>query len=228
VARAVTLTNLRTWIRQLSDTENDDNVSDTELTALVNRHLAEVYDLLIDSGPPDYYASTTTVSVTSGTIAYALQSDFRALLGVYVHESSDERRPILPMPEGTRGKFKAPTATATITVEYIPAAPLLSSGSDTFDGVSGWEELIVTRAARDVMIKRESDPSAVMATASMLEQRIRVRAKNRDRSAPKRIVDLDEVGSTGWPWGWTGSSRVACYRLRAGNIEIYEPMWGAP
>lgn len=228
MARAVTLTNLRTWIRQLSDTENDDNVSDTELTALVNRHLAEVYDLLIDSSPPDFFASTTTVSVSASTTEYPVEADFRALLGVYVHESSDERRPLMPMPEGTRGQFKAPSASSTVTLEYIPAAPTLTSGSDTFDGVSGWEELIVARAALDVMTKREADPSVVLAKAQMLEQRIKMRARNRDRGQPKRIVDLDEVGSTGFPWGWTGSSRLACYRLRAGNIEFYEPLWGSP
>lgn len=229
MARAVTLTNLRTWIRQLSDTENEtDNVPDAELTALVNRHLSEVYDLLIDSGPPDYFASSTTVAVTSGSIVYPLEADFRALLGVYVHESIDERRPILPMPHGTRGRYKAPTAATTVTLEYIPAAPTLSSGSDTFDGVSGWEELVVARAACDVMAKLEKDPSVAMAKAQMMEARIRSRAKNRDRGAPKRTVDLDDMDSSGWPWGWTGSSRVVCYRLRAGNIEFYEPLWGAP
>lgn len=228
MARAVTLANLRTWVRQLSDTENDDNVSDTELTALVNRHLTEVYDLLIESGPPDYYASSTTVSVTAGTTHYALAADFRALLGVYVHESNSERRPLMPMAEQTRGRYKAPTSSATVTLEFIPAAPTLTSGSATFDGVSGWEELIVARAARDIMIKREADPSAVMATAAAVEARIASRAKNRDRGAPKRIVDLDEVASSGWSWGWTNATRLACYRLRAGNIEFYESLVGLP
>ena len=228
MARATTLTNLRTWIRQLSDTENDDNVTDAELTALVNRHLAEVYDLLIDSSPPDYYASSTQVSVTNGVIEYPLDAEFRALLGVFVHESTDERRPLLPMPEGTRGRYKAPTSNVTITLDFIPAAPTLTSGSNTFDGVSGWEELIVARAAIDVMTKLEKDPSLPLAKAQMLEQRIRMRARNRDRGQPKRIVDLDDVTDVSWPWGWSGSSKIACYRLRAGNIEFYEPLYGGP
>lgn len=227
MARAVTLTNLRAWARQLADVENDDNVSDPELTALINRHLTEVYDLLVESSPPEYFASSTTVSVLVGTTTYALAADFRALLGVYVHESSDERRPLFPMPEGARGQYKAPSATGTVTLEYIPAATTLVNGSDTFDGVSGWEELIVVRAARDIMIKREADPSAVMASGAALEARIRSRSKNRDRGQPRRITDLDEA-SSGWPWGWTGASRIGAYRLRAGNIEIYEPLWSRP
>jgi hypothetical protein len=227
VARAVTLTNLRTWARQLSDTENDDTVTDAELTALANRHYTEVYDLLIEAGPPEFYASTTTVSVTASTIAYALAADFRALLGVYVHESSDERRPLFPMPQGARGQFKAPSQSVTVTLEYIPAAGTLSSGSDTLDGVNGWEELIVCRMARDVMVKLEKDPSIVMATAAGYEQRIKGRSKNRDRGQPRRITDLDEASVTA-PWGWTGGTKLGCYRLRAGNIEFYETLWGYP
>lgn len=223
MARATTLTNLRTWIRQLSDTENDDNVSDAELTALVNRHLAEVYDLLVDASPPDYFASTTQVDVEAGTTTYPIQADFRALVAVYVHESSDERRLLLPMTEMTRGRYKAPTQDGTLTVEYIPAAPVLTSGAQSFDGVSGWEELIVARAAVDVMTKREADPSAALAKAQMLEARIKLRARNRDRGSPRRIVDLDDATYTPL-YGWSGGSRLACFRLRGGNIEVYEPL----
>lgn len=225
MARAATLLNLRTWARQLSDTENDDSVTDAELTALANRHYPEVYDLLIEAGPPEFYSSSTTVSVTASTIQYSLQADFRALLGVYVHESNDVRRSLMPMPEGARGQYKAPSQSVTVTLEYIPSAGTLSSIGDTVDGVSGWEELIVCRMARDVMAKLEKDPSIVMATAAGLEQRIKNRSKNRDRGQPRRIVDLDEAYVTP-PWGWTGVSRLRAYRLRAGNIEFYEPLWG--
>jgi len=227
VARVVTLLNLRTWARQLSDTENDDSITDAELTALANRHYPEVYDLLIEAGPPEFFSSSTTVSVTTGTIAYALQADFRALLGVYVHESTDERRPLMPMPEGSRGQYKAPTQSVTVTLEYLPAAGTLSANGDTVDGVSGWEELIVARMSRDVMVKLEKDPSIVMATIAGLENRIKNRSKNRDRGQPRRITDLDEAYVTA-PWGWTGGSKLGCYRLRAGNIEFYEPLWRYP
>ena len=227
MARTATLLNLRTWARQLSDTENDDSITDAELTALANRHYPEVYDLLIEAGPPEYFASTTTVSVTAGVIQYPLQSDFRALLGVYVHESGDERRPIMPMSEGARGRFKAPTLSATVTLEYIPAAGTLASNGDTVDGVSGWEELIVARMARDVMVKLEKDPSLVMANIAALEHRIKHRSKNRDRGQPRRVTDLDEVNVEP-VWGWTGGSLLGAYRLRAGNIEIYEPLWSYP
>lgn len=226
MARTVTLSSMRTWARQLSDTENDSNITDAELTALVNRHLCEVYDLLVESGPPEYYAGSTTVTTSNGVIPSSLTSDFRNLVGVYVHETSAERRPLFPMPEGTRGRYKAPSDEWTVTLEYVPAAPVLADG-DTFDGVSGWEALIVNRVALDVMKKREADPSVILADIAGLEHRVRMRARNRDRGSPKRTVDLDEIECDG-PFGWTANSRLACYRLRAGNIELYEPLWGRP
>jgi len=224
VARAVSLLQLRTWARQLSDTENDPNVTDAELTALANRHIPEVYDRLVDAGPADYYAATTQITTASGLAAYALQVDFRNLVAVFVRESADQRRPIFAMAEGARGRYKAPTGAWTLDVEYIPVPVLLEASGDTFDGVSGFEELIANLMARDVMTKRESDPSVVMSSIARLEARIVSRSRNRDRG-PKRITDLDDAAGSP-SFGWTGSSRIACYRLRAGNLELYESLWG--
>lgn len=228
MAREVTLLSLRTWARQLADVESDPNITDSELTALANRHVCEVYDRLVDAGPADYYASTTTVSVTSGTAEYALPADFRSLVAVYVSESSDERRALSPMGNTARGSYKAPSGSSTVYVEYIPTPTELVDDSDTFDGVSGFEELIANLMARDVMVKRESDPSVVLNTIARLEARITSRSRARDRGHPKRVTDTDDEGVSPFPWGWTGSSRLTCYRLRAGNVELYESLWGLP
>lgn len=222
--RTVTLAELRTWARQLADVENDLNVTDAELTALANRHATELYDQLVDAGPPEYYAASTTVTTTPGTATYALPADFRSLVDVYAHESVDERRAIFPMGAGERGQYKAPTGAWTFTVEYIPTPSLLVSGSDTLDGVSGWEELIANLMARDVMVKRESDPSVVINTIDRLQARIQSRSRTRDRGHPRYVVDLDEQEGA----GPTLNVNVTAYRLRGGFLELYEPLWWAP
>jgi len=227
VARNVSLLELRTWARELSDTENDPNITDLELTALANRHIPEVYDRLVDAGPADYYAAADQISVTNGTSEYPLDGDFRNLIAVYVRESADERRQLFPMPAALRGALRAPSADYTVDIEFIPVPDVLVDDADTFDGVSGWEELIANLMAKDVMTKRESDPSIVLANIGRLEARITARSRSRDKGQPKRIVDLDDAGVSP-PWGWTGSSRLSCYRLRAGNIEFFEPLWGYP
>jgi hypothetical protein len=228
VSRNVSLLELRTWARELSDTEGDVNITDDELDALANRHLTEVYDRLVDASPADYYASTVPVTTSSGFIEYPLDVTFRNLVAVYVRESADERRALLPMPSGARGRYKAPTGVWTVDIEFIPVPDVLEDDGDTFDGVSGWEELIANLMAKDVMTKRESDPSVVINNIVRLEQRIVSRSRSRDKGGSKMVTDMDEVHQAPWPWGWTGNSRLACYRLRAGNIELFEHVVSLP
>ncbi len=227
MARTVTLASLRTWARELADVEGDPNITDSELTALANRHLTEVYDALVDAGPPDHYAATVTFSTVVGTTAYALPADFRNLVDVYATESDTSVRIVHPMGNGERARHRAPTGAWAVEVEYIPAPPVLVADGDTFDGVSGWEELIANLMARDVMIKREADPSAVMSNVANLQARINSRARSRDRGHPKFITDMDAQRSP-LPWATSANCRISAYRLRAGNLELYEPMWGVP
>lgn len=228
MSRTATLDTLRTLARRLANVEGDTtNVPDAELTTLANLHYPSVYDELVAAGPPDLYAATTTVTTASGTIQYALPAAFKDLLEVYVVESTDNRRPLYPMPHGARGRFKAPAGTYTVSVDYVPAATVLSAAGDTVDGVSGHEEMIAALMARDVMVKRQADPSIVLAIIERGHVRIRQMAKNRDRGQPKRIVDLDDAVPV-WPWDYAATSRLGCYRLRADNIELYEPHTGLP
>lgn len=223
MARTVTLANLRTWARQLADVEGDLNITDTELTALANRHLCEVYDLLVDAGPPDYYAATTTLTTVAGTAAYALPADFRSLLDVYANETTLAVRAVQPMRSGDLGRYRVPSDAWTLTMEYVPGPPVLANAGDTFDGVSGWEELIANLMARDVMVKREADPGVILNTIDRLNARIAMRSRNRDRGHPRFTSDLDDQAS---PIGLPSSVLITAYRLRAGNIELYESAWG--
>jgi hypothetical protein len=227
MARTSTLLQLRTWARELAGIVGDPNVGDSVLTALANRHVPEVYDALVDAGPPEYYASTTTVTTIAGTTLYALPADFRTLLDVYAQESSGVVRSVDAMRNGTRSSYRAPTGVWVLEMEYVPAATLLVADGDTFDGVSGWEELIANLMARDVMIGREADPSAVINSIANLQARIGSRARNRDRGHPKYTTDLDDVRARS-SWASVTNNRIACYRLRAGNLELYESHGGAP
>lgn len=228
MARTVTLLQLRTRARELSDTENDPFITDSELTALANRHIPEVYNALVAAGPPDYYAATTTLTTVAAQIPYSLPSNFLALMDVFVHESTNDRRPLPPMPHGARGRFKAPTvAGTTITVEYVPTASVLALDADTFDGINGFEELVINLMARSVMRKRDVYQGQLEGDIAALRAGIGSRSRGRDRGAPKRIVDLDDAFDNP-ATEWTGSNALACYRLRAGNLEIYEGYWGRP
>ncbi len=227
MARTSTLLQLRTWARQLAAIEGNPNVTDPELTALANRHLTEVYDALVDAGPPEYYAATTTITSIAGTTVYGLPADFRTLLEVYAVESTTEVRLVHPMGHGQRGRYRSPTGVWDCQLEYVPVAPTLVNDGDTFDGVSGWEELIANLMARDCMIKLEADPSPVLGSIGALQSRIGMRARSRDKGHPRYAADLDAQGSV-FPWSSTTNSRISVYRLRGNNIELYEGLWGLP
>ena len=218
MARSVTLLNLRTWARQLASVESDPNITDTELTALANRHITEVYDLLIDAGPPDYYVAATTITTVIGTTAYAVPANFRSMLDVYVAESATTVRAVQPMRPGDRGRYRAPLSVQSVTLEYIPTPTLLAADGDLFDGVSGWEELVANLMARDVMIKQEADASNVKENIARLTARIAMRSRNRDRGHPRYTADLDDQSPI-MPY----ASLISAYRLRGGNLELYEP-----
>lgn len=226
MAAAVSLLELRTRARQLSDTEGNPNVTDAELTALANRHASDLWDRLVDAGPADYAASTTQITTDVDVIPYPLPEDFRNLVEVYVREgTTGQVRRLRPMPEGTRARYRAPQDEYTVDIEYIPTCTVLESDGDTLDGVSGWDELIVNLMARDVQIKRDGPTADVLNNIARLDARVTQRARKRDRG-PKFIVDADDAYAENPDYITT--ARLACYRLRAGNLELYEHLSYAP
>lgn len=199
-------------------------VTDSEANDWINEHTCELYELLVDASPPDYYASTTTITTASGQIQYALPADFTSLTSVRA-VASQFARPLRPINDFNVGDFLPPQGAYAVTVEYIPAAPYLADGAGgdatAFDGVSGWENLIVKMTARDMMRKRKVDTQELEADIGVLKNRIRTAAANRDRGSPRYVVDAEELG--GW---YPSTNRIDGYRLRAGNIEFYTSFGG--
>lgn len=218
MSRTVTRANLRTRSSQLANVENDGSFTTTELDSLINLHVPAVHDLLVAAG--QYIAASTTVSVVANTIVYALPADFLSLENVWVHESDDYRRPLDPIQDRQRQHFRAPTQACTVTLEYCPAAPVFDDDVDTFDGVDGFDELVSARVARDILVKREGDVSAVMAIIAATEKRVRSVSTQRHRGGPKMIVDVES------DHGWPRAVQLDGFRLRGGNIELYSSLWG--
>lgn len=217
MARTITRTEFRTRVRQRADVVSDNHVSDTELNDIINESITENWDLLVSCAPPDFYASSTNVSVTSGTSAYALPSDFYRLRAVQVQEATDEYRPLGPIQEAEIQRYRTPNTTATVRIRYIHAAPLMTSDASTFDGVNGWGELAVLNAAIDVLNKRGQDPSALMAKRDRFVERIRLNV-TRDAGEPPRIRRASRRDDDRFR---IYQNKVDGYILRAGNIELY-------
>ena len=86
--------------------------------------------------------------------------------------------------------YPTPSDAFTVTVWYIPAMTELVLGTDTFNGVNGWEQWAVLTAAIDVLNKEESDTVALMTERAMVEARIRKLAGNQDAGRASRITDV--------------------------------------
>jgi hypothetical protein len=226
MARTVTRLELVNRAKEIADMESDPFITDAQWNDAANRYLTEVYDLLVQCAPPDYYAADYSFQTVAGTIAYALPSDFRTMSMAYVELDPQRRRPLVAMQDRHRLDYQAPTEVRTIRLEYIPAPPVLTADSDTFDGVSGWEELVSALMARFALQKTERDLNFVNMLCQEQRARIRTAGSNRDRGGPRFITDLDsEQGS---PWWWNSLANIRGYRLRGGNLEIYSPQWGPP
>lgn len=220
MARAFTLLEMRNRARSEADMINSQFVSDAEANAWINSNLCEVYDTLVQAGPPDYYSAAVTINTISGISSYALPADFRSAAVLYAVDSlSQRKRPVIGINDYEVANFQAPQGVYQLQLRYIPSPPELVSDSDTFDGVSGWEELIVAMTARDMLMKEESDVSAMVDRIERLKMRIRTASSQRD-AGPQYITNVNNARR----WNCDlPNARITGYIIRGDFIELFEP-----
>jgi hypothetical protein len=101
-----------------------------------------------------------------------------------------------------------PAGGQVIQIWYCPRFTPLVNGTDTFDGINGYEEYVIIDAAIKARIKEESDVQELLMAKAAMVARIESIAANRDAGAPSRIVDVNS-SNFGWPsvpnGGTTGS-----------------------
>lgn len=219
MANTVTLAQLRTRCRELSDMENSTFVSDSEILSYINASYAELYDLLV-SRNEDYYTTSTNLTISSGNTV-ALPTDFYKNRGVDIRlDSSGNSWSAVPKfnfnNRNTRnanvskllsGQFNVsyrivgsdlhitPTdnATGTYRLWYIPVYTPLSADGDTVDGISGWEEYIVVDVAMKMLSKEESSINHLVMMKKGLIDRIEAMAQNRDMDQPETVSDVTDL-----------------------------------
>ncbi len=222
MSKTVTLGQLRTRARQLANMDStpstDTLCGDTEVDGYINTHLSDLYDVLAAAAPEGYYSSDVEFNTTAGTISYALANvgltDFRSLQRIFLKVSADQRLPLTTIVDADRGGYRAPQGAYTVVVRYTPALTDLANTNSTFDGVSGWDELVVALAARDMLIKEESDITGVEVKIQDLRQRLDAYANKRDQGEPPRMRRAAGL-TTPFPQSLHG------YQLRAGYIDLY-------
>lgn len=182
MADNVTLSALRDEVRFLGDFENSRVVTDTRLNARINNAIKGLWDLLL-LHRADAYVKEQNPAPTStpGSNILALPADFYRLRCVEVLVGSDyfpvrthnlrdawriERRGA-GQPRGLRYRIQGatlrlaptPTQVYTFRVHYLPVFADLVADGDTFDGINGYDDLVVWSVIADLKRREGTNPA---------------------------------------------------------------------
>lgn len=225
MASNVTLTELRAQARATSDMQNSGFVTAAELDQYINLAAQTLYDILVSRFEDYYIKDPLTFTITAPDTTYDLPEDFYKLRGADAQVNGSQwapmraftfqernilQNPLLsPIYDAASSMYRlrgqkfqllgTPQAVFTGRLWYIPAMTKLVAGSDTFDGVNGWERHIVLSAAVMMKQKEESDCTILLAEIAKIEDRIRNMGDNRDAGTPERVTDVTSLGGYG-PW----------------------------
>lgn len=94
-----------------------------------------------------------------------------------------------------------PSGNQPFRLWYIPRLAVPLSDSDLVDGVSGWEQYVIVRAAKYALDKEESDTTKLDAELLFLRERITTAAKTRDVGQADTISDT-RTNMGGFNGGW--------------------------
>jgi len=215
--RTFTFAQLKQRSREKADMVNSQFVDNLELENLVNESLTDLYDILVTTLGADYYVKDESFPTISGQSEYLLPSDFYKMAGVDLGSGSGKPLTVKPFMFQERNRYNnaliydASTdgvlraryriigenikfvpdvlPSGTITLWYHPACPILSSDTDTFDGINGYEEMVILLTAIKMLQKEESDTVALERRYEALKQRVVESAANRDSGFPEQVQD---------------------------------------
>lgn len=217
----MTLSELRTLALQRADKENSRFISTTEANNYINLAYGELYDLLV-SQFADYYSKTVNFTL-SGTNEYTLPSDFYKIRGLDFIVDNATATTVYPFNFNERNRFEFPVSRLVYGQQrrsyrvmgnklillpeaevdgayklwYVPRYTRLVLDTDNMSDVLDFEEYVVVGAAAMMLVKEESDPSALLLMKEQLKNRVIEMAKERDASMPERVSD-----ATGWTTGY--------------------------
>jgi hypothetical protein len=227
----VTLSDIRTQLRNRIDRKNSQFFTDDELNTYISDSYKELYDILIQKFGDDYYVADPYDFTTTTADAYDLPEDFYKLLGVdcqyngagngngwvTLRQFMFQERNAYTLPNYqafygiTNIRYRLrdnqlwltpiPQAGQLMRIYYCPRPSTLSDDSDTVDGVSGWEEYIICDAAIKCMVKEESDPQAFGLQKQAMLTRIESAAENRNAGQPQTVSDINQSFWPYGPWG---------------------------
>lgn len=206
-------------------------VTDPDLDVLANVYLAEVYDIIVSASPPDYYSRDYAITTVLNQLSYPLPEDYRSMQDVYVIEdaTTSYKRPIRPLGDLECMQYRAPQGAFNLIVRYTPTPPFLENDESRFDGVSGWDQYIVSCMARDMVLKQGALPvlGVINGKIAGLAMRVKTQASLRRQGAPRYVTQVEY-----YDWPFIYNQNLNGYRERGDRngrpaIELFSlyPVW---
>lgn len=228
MADTVTLALLSERVRFRSGLNSSTKLTPTRLTEEVNAAIKRLWTLLLQHRADAYVKEQSPApTTTAGSTIVTLAADFYRLMMVEILEGSEytkmhphnlQERGLLERmtatPRNLRYRFQAattgngpvlrlapvPVAVHTLRISYLPSFTDLALDADTFDGVAGYEDLVIADAVA-VIKGRESMPGAShwQGVADALRKEITTASSNIDTGTPfslagrsRAMDDLDD------------------------------------
>jgi len=207
MAHTVQVDDVVTRIREMSDMENTQFVTDAEILRRVNQSYRRLYNEIVNTFQ-DYFTVQTTTPTVAAQADYDLPDDFYKLIGVDVQ---DENRPyslkrleysqcntrLWPTTRPYAYIFRleqltiypTPSAVDTLIISYIPVPDDLVSGG-TFNAHNGWDQYIVEQVSIQLLAKEESSTTELREQFALTRDDLFNYFKNRDGGEAIQIRDV--------------------------------------
>lgn len=221
MARTFTVAELITRIRERSNTERSNFVTDDEIIRYIDQAYTKLYDLIV-SKFENYYIAEHSFTTDGVNQFYDLPADFYKLVGIdqlqNTSGSGDNALTVRPFNFNERNRYNnilfAVTAAAfyryliqgskikilpqpsvgiTFKLWHIPAPAKITTSAQVIDGIAGWEEVVILTAAVQIMNKQELDSSALKREQLEAMDRVITMATERDAALPERVTDLSVI-----------------------------------
>lgn len=221
MARTFTVSELITRVRERSNTERSNFVTDDEIIRYIDQAYTKLYDLIV-SKFENYYIDEHSFVTDGVTQFFDLPATFYKMVGLdqlqNASGSGDNALTVRPFNFNERNRYNnilfavtaaafyryliqgskikilpQPSAGITFKMWYIPAPAKLTSTAQTVDGIAGWEEVVILTAAIQIMNKQELDSSALKREQQEAVDRVITMASERDAALPERVTDLSVV-----------------------------------
>lgn len=219
MANETTLENLKDRALDYADMTGSGFPDDDRLTDYINSGLSELHDLIVANHGEDYLRKDTTFAVSSSSESYTLPSDFYKALAVF-HQSSGRRHKVERwQPSEISGARTTPLSSGTVELWYVPQHKKLAQRFDTVSIAIpvGWEDFVSLHAAARLLMREESDASAIVS------ERERQRARIVAMLGPRDVAEPDSIGDHygRWDYGVSSLAIEPSYKYRIMGNSIY-------